>query len=107
MLDKVSVAFTCTSSSRMDVHTVSRILHSKARFISMLQIDPMQWGRACLLHVLGISVGRHDITLQVSILPTAESQLGPDHRVGRCGVEHCNKRCDQSKDAEEGVACVS
>lgn len=63
MLNKMSVRFTYPSSSRMDVHTVSRILHSKAGFIGMFHINPMQWGRACLLHVLGIPVRRHDVTL--------------------------------------------
>lgn len=99
MLRNMSVSITYSSVSGMDLHTISGILHSKAGFTSVFWIQPMKWGRACLVHVYGIRIGCHDIALQVSIMPPTESKFRSDHRIRGCGIEHGNKRCDQSKDA--------
>lgn len=89
-------------------HTVSGILHAKAGFAGRNRVHfGGNWGRACLFRVCRIRVRRHDVALQVSVMPTAESELRPDHRVRGCGVEHCNESCNQGQDTKDSVSSIS
>jgi hypothetical protein len=51
MLNSMSVGLKYASFSGKDLHTVSRVLDSKAGFTSEVWIQPMQWGRARPIHV--------------------------------------------------------
>lgn len=108
MLHIVSVKVSSSSFPSTPPHTVSGILHAKAGFAGRNRIHlGGNWSRASLFRVCRIRVRRHNVALQVSIMPTAESELRPDHRVRGCGVQHCNEGCNQGQDTEDSVPGIS